>query len=290
MVDTATRTLVHYSLKLVSNKDLTEASPKFISKCVMFIKGLETVKAQYNDPISKKFHFLAYAIPSSTNADVITGFFKSAKYDYMPPLIEKDTLVERKSPKKKTEGELERTHFALRVFKGDVLLLLEQKKSGVSITKFVNYLNSYLSNVVTGHKVVAGLSIAGTFTSKLDDLARAVSVEIHVPHAIVTDTFSKTKISTKDVKEDAVITFSAKRSTSIKKMAVDYFKVMRSKSPDVDIHRIKVYGKSEGNSPTVLDTDQLKDRSTVIISLDINKQVDSDSMLGALRETIGGTG
>ncbi|GFO63998.1 hypothetical protein [Geomonas paludis] len=131
MTETSTRTIVHYSLKLISKHDNSEANPALIKSCFEAIASLPKVERKHDDATSKKVHFLDHTVRSGTN--ILSGYFKSAKYDYRPPLIDKNTLAERRSPKSKSEGEQEKTHFALRVDKDDALLLLEQKKAGISI-------------------------------------------------------------------------------------------------------------------------------------------------------------
>jgi len=288
MAEVSTKTIVHYSLKLLANKDNSECSPEYIKKCLLNINSTDKSNIEFDDYANKKFHFLFHLEDNKSN--ILHGYFKSAKYDYRPPLIEKGTHVERVSPKKTTEGESEKTHFAIRIDKEDALLLLEQKKVGVSINILVRYLNKFIGKVIVGHRVEAGLSVSGNFKSKLEDLSRAMSVEIYVPHKIVTDSFSNKTIHTKDVKQEAKITYSATKSKSIKSTAVSFLDIMRSKKPDYDISRIRVYGKTESNALTLLDTDHLKDKSVLKVKLDSNKQVDSDSMLSALKSAIGGDG
>jgi hypothetical protein len=288
MAEKSMKTIVHYSLKLVSKKDNSEISPDHIRKCFLAISKTVNTSIELDDSANKKFHFLCNLKEHGSN--IVYGYFKSAKYDYRPPLIEKGTHEERVSPKKTTEGELEKTHFAIRVDTEDALLLLEQKRSGISITSFVKYINKFIVNVINGYRVEAGLSVSGNFETKLGDLSRAMVVEIYVPHVMVTDSFGNKKISTNDVKNEAKITYSAVKKTSIKDTAKSFFDIMRNKKANYDISRIKIYGKTGSNAQTLLDTDHLKDKSSIKVELDANNQVDSDSMLLALKNAIGGNG
>ena len=277
----SSRTIVHYALKIQQNKGLVDANPLLIKQCIVHIFGLAKKLKKYEDQGVKRFHVLASL---SDETDYMVGRFFSAKYDYRPPLIDKNSLAERDSPKAVSEGEKELTHFAITFDQNDALLLLEQKKTGISINTVVKYLNSFLHKTTPGHSIIAGLSVKGDFNSKLKDLSRAVSVEIYVPYNKYTDTFGKEPISTKNIKQDAVITLSAEKSQSISESAKDLYRKMTDHK--ADISRIKIYGRTAGNAATVLDTHCLKDRNTVQVDLDANNQVISDSMFEALKQTM----
>jgi len=275
------RTITHYSLIVQQNKNQKEVDPVAIKNCLDFIAAQDKENVKYDDTSAHKFHFLASLHHDS---DCLLGYFKSARYDYRPPLIDKDTLIERKSPKKVSEGESELTHFAIAIEDDDALLLLEQKRSGVSINTMVRYLNIFMKTVLPGHTIVAGLSVKGDFNAKLKELSRAVSVDIYMPHSVVTDTFENEPISTKNVKANAVITLHAEKTHSILSSAKDlYLKMTNHKA---DISRIKIHGKTASNTDILLDTNKLKDKNTVKVELDENNQVISNSMLGVLKATM----
>lgn len=279
----STRTVIHYALKIQQNKGLKDADPLLIKQCIVKTFGLAKHLKKYEDIGVKRFHVMSSLIDET---DFMVGRFFSAKYDYRPPLIDKNSLAERESPKAVSEGEKELTHFAITFDQNDALLLLEQKKSGISINTLVKYLNSFLKQTVSGHTIVAGLSVKGNFKSKLKELSRAVSVEIYVPYNKYTDTFGEEPISTKNIRQDAIITLSAEKSLSISESAKDLYRKMTNNK--ADISRIKIYGKTQGNTSTMLDTHCLKDRNTVQVDLDANKQVVSDSMFKALKQTMEG--
>jgi hypothetical protein len=221
------------------NKDLKDADPALIKECLTKTFGLKKTLKKYEEQSAKKFHVLSSL---TDETDYMVGRFFSAKYDYRPPLIDKNSLEERDSPKAVSEGEKELTHFAIAFDKDDALLLLEQKKSGVSIQTFVKYLNNFIKNNAPGHSIIAGLSVKGDFNSKLKELSRAVTVEIFVPYSKYTDTFGKEPISTKNIKQDAKITLTAEKSQSISETGKDLYRKLTDHK--ADINRIKIYGKT----------------------------------------------
>lgn len=275
------RTIIHYSLKIQQNKGLKDADPQLIKDCLVKTFALEKTQKKHEEESSKKFHILATL---TDETDYMVGRFFSAKYDYRPPLIDKDSLAERDSPKAVSEGEKELTHFAITFDEDDALLLLEQKRSGVSIQALVKYLNHFIKDIAPGHSIVAGLSVKGDFNSKLKELSRAVTVEIFVPYSKYTDTFGAEPISTKHIKKEAKITLAAEKSQSIVDTGKDLYRKLTNHK--ADISRIKIYGKTQNNADTLLDTNRLKDKNTVQVDLDANNQVVSDSMFQALKGTM----
>lgn len=273
---TASRTIYHYSLRVISNINASEESPEIIRRCFNYIISLDRIHRRI-DGTSKKFHLLSHL---TDHGNYLTGCFNSAKYDYRPPLIDKTTLSERVSPKTRNEGEKELTHFAAYIDENDVLLVLEQKKSGVSIQMLVTYLNSFLKVQGIRSHISWGLSVSGSFDSKIMELNRATSVEIFVPYTQCTDTFGGDPISTINVKSNAKITLTAEKSTSIKSAVSDFYKKMTNHT--ADIKRIRVYGKSQENTHTLLDTNRLKDKTVVNVDVDTNNQVESGSMFREL--------
>jgi len=88
-------------------------------------------------------------------------------------------LAERQNPKKVTEGEGEKTHFALGVKNDEVFLLLESKRDGVMISHFKSYLEAFLRIANKNLRVNVGLSVKGDFKSKLNELERVSAVEVY---------------------------------------------------------------------------------------------------------------
>lgn len=277
---TTTRTIIHYSLRALDKHGVI-VDANIINNTMKYIYGLNKNARKLDDDSIKKVHFLAYL---SEDNGIFYGYFKSAKYDYRPPLIDKTTLSERKSPKLQTEGESELTHFAMSVDGEDILLFLEQKRTGVTISTFARYLKKFISNINNSCYVDYGLCVRGDFNSKLKELSSATAIEVYVPNKVVTDTFGDEAVAMKNVKHDAVITISAERSCSIKQSAKDIFRLMTNHV--ADINRIKIYGKVGESARTLLDTSKLKDKSTLSVNVDNNNQVVSSDILSKIKEAI----
>lgn len=278
----STRKITHYSIKIENSKTGKAVKGEVVDKCFQFLVGLDKQKRVYDDTAKNRFHFLFSYTSDGTYG---RGYFKSAKYNHRPDLIDKNNLAERQNPKKATEGEGEKTHFGMGVTGDEVFLLLESKRDGVLINIFKSYLEAFLRNADKNYRVNVGLSVKGDFNTKLKELERVSAVEIYTPYVQVCDTFGDLPISKGDIKDEAIVTFKAKRSHSIKGLIGKLYEVFTNKQQD-KIARIRVYGKTLSQSDLLLDTNRLKDHDTIKVELDDNNQVMTTSILPALKNLL----
>lgn len=74
------------------------------------------------------------------------GHFLTAKHSFRPNLIHRKTGTQRKSPKEKDEGEVEKSHFGL-VYDGDeALFILEINKNGLTYNQLLVLLSKYYAD------------------------------------------------------------------------------------------------------------------------------------------------
>lgn len=278
----STRKITHYSVKVEDLKTGRDVDAKIIDECFRSIVKLDKQKRVYDNTAINRFHLL---FSYNSDGKYGGGFFKSAKYNHRPSLIDKQNLVERQNPKKTTEGEGEKTHFSIGVDGNEVLLLLENKRDGVQINTFESYLKTFLRVKNKNYMVHVGLSVKGDFKAKLKELERVLAVEIFTPYTQVSDTFGKIPLSKGDIKDDAIITFKAKRSHSIKGLVNPMYNIFSNKGKD-EIGRIRVYGKTVSQSDVLLDTNKLKDHDIIKVELDENNQVTTDSILPEIKKLI----
>lgn len=278
----STRKITHFSIKIENTKINKIVDAKVFHKCFKKIKQLDKIKRVYDNTELNRFHFLFSYIGDGQYG---RGYFKSAKYNHRPDLIDKKNLSERHNPKKMTEGEAEKTHFSFGINGNEILLLLETKRDGVQINTFQMYLESFLRKTNPNYRLNVGLSVTGDFNDKLKEMERVSSVEIYTPYRQVSDTFGNIPISKGDTQEDAIVTFKAKRSHSIKNTAKSFYNAFTNTKRD-DVARVRVYGKTASESTILLDTNILKDHDIIKVELDENGQVTTESILPALKQLI----
>ena len=278
----STRKIIHYSIKIENVKKNKSVDARNFQKCFQSIKKLKKTKRVYDNSALNRFHFL---FSYNQDGQYGWGYFKSAKYNHRPDLIDKQDLLERQNPKKITEGEAEKTHFSFGINGGEILLLLETKRDGVQINTFKLYIESFLRKMNHNFRLNIGLSVTGDFNDKLKEMERVSSVEIYTPYKQVSDTFGKVPISKGDIQDDAIITFKAKRSRSIKNTAKSFYQAFTNKKRD-DVARVRVHGKTASQSSILLDTNILKDHDIIKVELDDNGQVTTNSILPALKQLV----
>jgi len=279
----STRKITHYSIKLENYKTGNAVQADKLQECFKAIMQLDKQKRVFDNPLLNRFHLLFLYKEKN---EYSWGYFKSAKYNHRPDLIDKYNLSERSNPKKMTEGESEKTHFAMGINNNEILFLLETKRDGVQINTLQTYLDQYLKKINQHYILNIGLSVTGDFNEKLKELDRVTSVEIYTPYTQVSDTFgSEIPLDNGDVQEDAVVTFKAKRSMSLSSAAKAAYNILSNTKRD-EVSRVRVYGKTSSQSTILLDTNRLKDHDTIKVELDDNGQVTTESILPALNKLV----
>ena len=140
-MSTKKRKIGFYALKIVDkeNNELIH-SPETLRPIIDFIISLQPNARIYDVVSSNKFHLL-HNVTDSDNIQTI--IFKSAKYFHRPPLINKDNAFERENPKELNEGESELTHIAFKYLEDEIIVLLEERKVGLTINTLINYLKHF---------------------------------------------------------------------------------------------------------------------------------------------------
>lgn len=128
----STRKITHFSIKIENNKTGNVVDAVKLQECFRAIMELENHERVYDNFGLNRFHLL---FSYTENNEFASGYFKSAKYNHRPDLIDKENLSERSNPKRTTEGEGEKTHFAMGVKNNEILLLLERWSSNKYISK-----------------------------------------------------------------------------------------------------------------------------------------------------------
>lgn len=163
-----------------------------IQDVIPYIKKLKKLDKQY-DLKESKFCLLQNAT-AKTFADGSVGFtghFRSARHKFRPNLIDKDTGDERPSPKKISEGDVEKTHFGIKIANGEVFFLLEINGNGVSILQIVNYFNyftkRYLNSIGQRRNFSVDFTKMGTddFLKSLKNLKRAKVAEVYFDKSLM---------------------------------------------------------------------------------------------------------
>lgn len=277
-MSSARRKIGMYSLRVTEAKTKGLLPGSFIHDCLKRIIKLPKDERKVEDTTKTKFHFLDYY---SYQGAVAVGYFKSAKYNHRPPLINRVSLLERDNPKVLDEGDSEKTHFSIGIEGTEALLMLESKGGGVSVGPLVRYLNIWARKGTYAQYL---LFSSGNFLEKLQEMARATAAEIYTSNKIVSQTFGR-GVEMAEIKDDIILTMKAKTRRSIKE-PVKFFYRQLSGSAENAVSRIRIVGKTPENELVLLDTDRLTESEYIDVQLDDNKQVVTDSILPRMRAMV----
>jgi hypothetical protein len=129
------------------NEDEIKERPFYLVEGVLTYVNKLAKKAKFIDLKGNKFCYLETISKQEINDNVVllSGFFKSARNEFRPDLINKRTGAERKNPKEITEGDIEKTHFIVKIDKDqkEVFLFLENNFYGVTINNIIDYLTNF---------------------------------------------------------------------------------------------------------------------------------------------------
>jgi len=219
-------------------------------------------KAKFRDLKGNKFCYLEYIDEKVINDNILiyTGLFKSARNEFRPDLINKRTGIERKNPKEIMEGDIEKTHFLIKIDKEtkDVYFFLEKNFYGVTIDNITDYLTGFTQKYCNSKSEKKNFSIIhleiprNTFLTELETLSRTSLAEVYFNKQLLGSkalNFSNRFVS---LKQDLVLTAKASAKESITEVGVDLWnKFMQKDSP---ISKIRIRGIDQNKHEVLLDT------------------------------------
>jgi hypothetical protein len=207
-----------------------------------------------------KFCFLEFAKQeiNSKGEIIISGFFKSARNKFRPNLIDRITGEERKSPKKLTEGDIEKTHFAVKLTKEETFLTLEINGHGVTINQIINYLSFYTKQYIATLKEKKGFSLIytkigrGDFLEAVKKMKRARVAEVYFDKSLLGSKCLDFSNRTTSLKRELVLTATAEKRDNIEETAIDFYNSFSSGKSSIS--KVRIYGRDENNTEVILDT------------------------------------
>lgn len=249
--------LIQKNWKTSSQKDIEE-EPFYLVKEVLEFTSKQAKTKRFYDLKNNKFCFLDSL---EIEDDFCSGFFKSARDQFRPNLVNKRTGAERKNPKEKSEGDIEKTHFVIKIDKlnNEVYLFLEHNHAGISILNFINYLKNFSNQYTAKKGIESRFSITyqviarNNFLTELEKLDRTKIAEVHVDKKILGNDFLEFSNRTISVQQDVLLKIKAERKEDIKNLAIDLFNKF-SGSKDDSISKIRIYGTDENGNQTFIDT------------------------------------
>lgn len=221
--------------------------------------------------------------------------FKSCKYNHSPDYMSSIDGSERPTDKLLTEGDKELTHMCFRIDENEVYIVFEERRNGVSIGGVVAYLNEFLKSFINENDdleddfcLEASIIPPDDFLTALGKTKRIASVELFVQKKILGTEYLGLMDDDINSQEDLIIWTKAKPRKSLTKRTVEkvFTKLTSSGS---EISRIRVRGKDINKMNVTIDSLNGKKVDEVIVNLQENGIVDSDSMFSQFEKLLGVT-
>lgn len=256
------------------------------------IKSKDKMQKFY-DLRDKKFCFIDFVYKTDIDeTDVVySGVFKSARSDFRPNLINKRTGNERKNPKEISEGDIEKTHFLVKLSKRDneVYLFMEKNFMGVSPTVFVNYItrftNSYLQHIdeKRNFSIQKTDIMMNNFLTEVERLSRTITAEVYFDKKLLGSEALNFSNRTVSLKRDLILTAKASTKESITEFGIDIWNKMQHQ--DSPISRVRIKGIDENDNAVLLDTSFFCRQEFITAELDADTgEVNSTQLLSRLQK------
>lgn len=240
----------------------------------------------------KKFCFIDTVNKTSLNDNdtVYYGIFKSARSDFRPNLINRKTGTERKNPKEISEGDIEKTHFLVKLSRTDneVYLFIEKNFMGVSPVVFVNYITHFTVLYLQHIDKKRNFTIQRTdipmnnFLTEVERLSRTVTAEVYFDKKLLGSDALNFSNRTVSLKRDLVLTARASTKESITEVGIDLWNKMQHK--DSPISRVRIKGIDENDNAVLLDTSFFCRQEFITVELNAETgEVNSTQLLSRLQ-------
>ncbi len=239
-----------------------EESFSEIFDVIKFVSKIRSKKDRQMDLKENKFMRLESIFFDKIDSDICTGFFKSAQHTYRPNLLDKDSGEERPSPKKLSEGEAEKTHFAIKKTNDEIFLLLEINGNGVTVNQITQYFNFSTKRYKKSINQTKPFSLKyykmgkDNFIDEVKKMQRIRVATVYYDKKILGNNYLNFSNRTSAIQRNIEITFKAEKAMDIKEPLIDIANAFSSteNKKSGDIAKVRIEGKDEHGTPTVIDT------------------------------------
>ncbi|NBB31982.1 hypothetical protein [Cellulophaga sp. BC115SP] len=261
-----------------------------IKELIESIIKIRKKKERFQDLKEDRFCFLDNATISENNGTtLISGLFKSARNEFKPNIINKQTGEERKNPKSLSEGDVHKTHFCIKIDSNEVYLLLESNYFGIHINNIIGYFAKFYKILLVSQGKSTRLSLnhlvipQDDFFESLQTLEKTKIAEVYFDKQLLGSRALKFSNRTVSLKNEIKLTLTAQPHESIKEVAIDLFNNLNSEQGGSDITKIRIYGNNPDGNPVVLDTTFMTRMDHVEVDLNTETgEVNSTQLLSGM--------
>lgn len=214
--------------------------------------------------------------------------FKSCKYDHSPQYMSSIDGSERDSDKKIYEGEKEKNHLCMHINKSEAKIVLEERRSGVSIKGVIAYFEQNLKKYFLKkgekkkYRIIHGIIPVENFEEALNNMKNAKIAEIYTYKELLgSEGYNLVEREDPAMQSEVVITAKATRKMGLFKSNLR--KIYQSiVAEDSQVTRIRIYGMNSDNNSVKIDSDIIKKLDYVQTLLDSDGTVNTKSIFGQM--------
>ncbi len=222
-------------------------------------------KIKIDIPSSKKVMNFAKSVYDKSN-HVYYLMFNSAKYDQVRDVVDTTTMHNKGKLKGKKDGDLEKTHLAIKFIDAThAYCLFEKNKDGVGHTAIIDYLNKSMEAAYKGagktvpYKIVSKNVVSKDFLKSLEAVKKINVVTLTVDEEDVSVSDFAKLSGRSDVSKnfDIVLKPAAKGKAITKNTVKDFFDEYNK-----DNNKVKCITVKDNGSGIRFDTEQMKFKLT----------------------------
>jgi hypothetical protein len=282
---TKPRKVKFYSLHQTAHDTNEKVPASIIRDVITYLAGLDDNARKYKISPSKVCYISTIAGPYNDMHSIV---FKSTSTDFKPPVMDQDTLAERKNPKKDREGDREKTHLVIKYADNDVFIVLESNGNGLGINAVFKYLKVFTRKYKRSINERMDISLdfatlaKDDFMEEIRKMKRVVLGQVYVEKSILGSSALNYSKRTQSVQHEIVMNIKANREDTIRATIEDIYNKIGAKGSKIT--KIRVQGKAQNNGETVADTSFIEKMENVDVEINsFTGVVNTASILTELR-------
>lgn len=299
-MSTTDRNLGYYCLEMKyyrRKKDIPFFKIGLFVKFLSFINtDLSPQKKMWkNNNTNKSMGLDSYKVYKKGNNKFVEIIFKSCKFHHSPNYMSSDDGSERESDKEPNEGEKELTHVLCKEGRDELVIILEERRSGVPITSIVKYFNHFLPLFWDNNEYGENKKIIITYSRiPIDDLEGAIQ---NLTRICSSEIFTHKKIlgspvlgfldeDDANMEDEIVVSCKVKRGESLRKRTGRKLYELAI-AEERRVERVRIKGKDEKGVGVTIDTYFTKRKESVEVPVDELKGiVNSDAIFKEMEKLL----
>lgn len=258
----------------------------FTTSLIEYVVSLPVQKRMYKIESQKKVYCLKKLI--KPEEDILAVVFQSGKYGHNPDYLSSANGETRPTAKHFEEAEEELTHLCIKLKDDKAIFLLEERKSGMSINKIIDYFNSYIPCLEKQEKkkypyhFFCEIYPVKNISDIIDNFSVSNVLELYAKKDMISDEIKEfSEINSPLVRDQIMITLKAERRESFPAKLLERVKRLSKKIIDKESStytRVRLKGKNNKN-PIIFDTEVLRLKEQIESLLNENGTVNTQDIL-----------